>query len=145
MQLAKKGQRRNRARQRADADGDQAQQQRAQGAEDCHNQQNHPENRGDTEGGDILFRLLAGVVAVKYRPARQQLRLREMGFQLAFKSVQRCHQTVRLLHIEGFARQLAVQQIPVISGIVFGHQPAVHQPQLLAVLRQRQLRTAHQH
>ncbi|MNB79958.1 hypothetical protein D3C75_267080 [compost metagenome] len=38
-----------------------------------------------------------------------------------------------------------MQQIPVITGLIFRHQPAVHQPQLLAVLRKRQLRATHQH
>ena len=50
-----------------------------------------------------------------------------------------------LLHIERRACQLAVQQIPVVPGLIFCHQPAVHQLHLLAVLRQRELRAAHQH
>ncbi len=145
MQLAKQQQGGDGARQRAHGDGDEAQQQRTQGAEHRHNQQDHPQNGGDAEGRNIPFRLLAGVVAVKHGAARQQLRMGITCFELIFQVMEPGHQLVGLLHIKRRTGQFAVQQIPVIAGIVFGHQPAVHQPQLLAVLRQRQLRAAHQH
>lgn len=38
-----------------------------------------------------------------------------------------------------------MDQIPVISLLITGHQPAVFELQTLAVLRHRQLRAAHQH
>ena len=50
-----------------------------------------------------------------------------------------------MLHIKRRTGQLAVQQIPVVPLLILSDQPAVHQPQTLAVFRHRQLRTAHQH
>ncbi|SAI94527.1 Uncharacterised protein [Enterobacter cloacae] len=145
VQFTEQQQRHDRPRQRADGNGEQAQQQRTHGAKHRHNQQDHPEHRGDAKRGNILFSLLAGVIAVEHRPAREQLRLWILAFQRLLQRVKGGHQLVGLLHIKRRARQLAVQQIPVVPGRVFCHQPAVHQLHLLAVFRQCELRAAHQH
>ena len=145
VQLAKNQQRDDGACQRANADRNQTQQQRAQGTEHRHNQQNHPKQGGDTEGRNIPLCLLAGVIAVEHGPARQQLRLRILRLEFTFQRIQRGDQLVRLLHIKRRTGQLAMQQVPVVALFILGHQPAVHQPQALAVFGHCQLRAAHQH
>ncbi len=92
-----------------------------------------------------MLRLLAGVIAVKHRAAREQPDLRVLRLERFFQRAQRGDQFVRLLHIKRRSGQFAVQQIPVIPLAVLRHQPAVHQAQPLTVFRHRQLRSARQH
>ena len=80
MQFAKQQQRDDGARQPANANGNHAQQQRTKRTESRNDKQDHAKQRGDAEGGDILLRLLAGVVAVKHRPAGEHLCLRVARF-----------------------------------------------------------------
>ena len=80
MQFAKEQQGHHRTRQRADGNGEHAQQQRAQRAEHRHDEQEHAKQGGDAQRRDVTFGLLAGVIAVEHGPARKQLRLRETRF-----------------------------------------------------------------
>ena len=100
MELAKNQQRDDGPRQRTNANRNQAQQQRTQRTKYSHDEQDHPEHSGYAEGRDIFFRLLAGVIAIEQRPARQQLSLWIVGFELTFQRIQRGDQLMRLLHIK---------------------------------------------
>ena len=100
VQLAKEQQRHHRPRQRADGNGEHAQQQRAQRAEHRHDEQEHAKQGGDTQRRNITFGLLAGVIAVEHGPAGKQLCLRVAGFQRLLQRVKRRHKPVGLLHIK---------------------------------------------